>query len=132
MMVASTRSNHPSRFSTRPLPEKKVGSAHFFQEVSTAMTLLQGRSAQTGPARRDSGPSTQRAREISNGVEELPARNALVRPVAAVSDLDQALLGQEVPHGDANRHPEEVRVLELHAGALVAIVQQHVEARRHT
>src|SRR5580765_3758145 len=79
---------------------------------------------------RDSGPSAQRAREISQGPEELPARNALVRPVAAVSDLDQALLGQEIPHSDANRHAEEVRVLELHAGALVAIVEQHVETRR--
>ena len=57
---------------------------------------------------RDSGPPAQRAREISQGLEELPACNALVRPVAAVSDLDQALLRQEIAHGDANRHAQEV------------------------
>ena len=57
------------------------------------------------------------------------AGDVLRRGVGPPLDLDRPLLQPALADDDPQRDPDQVGVLELHARALVAVVDQHVDAR---
>jgi hypothetical protein len=59
---------------------------------------------------------------------DLRRRPELLRPIAAPAPFDDAVREALRADGDAQREADEVRVLELHARAFVAVVEQHVDA----
>ena len=67
--------------------------------------------------------------EPVEGVDDPVPRHPVLAPGGpTLLDLDHALLGQGVADRHPHRNAEQVGVLELHAGALVAIVQDGGEA----
>ena len=60
--------------------------------------------------------------QASQRVDDDARRDALLAPRSTpFLDLDDALLGERVADGHADRHAEQIRVLELHAGSLVPV-----------
>ena len=106
--------------------KKKWATAHFFQDFSTGIGPPQAEQA-----RRDAASAYEIVCAISRTVATTSAlgtrRSARV---PALAQLHHALLGQRIAHGHPDRDPEQVGVLELDAGALLAIVHEHVEAGR--
>src|SRR6266545_1921052 len=70
-----------------------------------------------------------RSGDLPDGVDDPGPLHAPVGPRRPVPDLHHPLPGEGIAHRDPDGQPQEIRVLELHPGALVPIVHEHVEAR---
>src|SRR5207249_3880079 len=110
-----------------PLPVaklKKAGNAHFFRNLAR----LEGRGkAGRGPAGLSPGFG---GLDRADGVDDFVLGDAALLARLAGADLDQALLHEGVADRDAHGQAEEIGVLELHPGPLVAVVQHRLETLR--
>src|SRR5207249_1859227 len=99
-------------------------NAHFFRNLAR----LEGRGkAGRGPAGLSPGFG---GLDRADGVDDFVLGDAALLARLAGADLDQALLHEGVADRDAHGQAEEIGVLELHPGPLVAVVQHRLETLR--
>src|SRR5712692_2957428 len=115
-MISSIRLSRSSSCIATPRKEKS-GQSPLFQDFSTCRLAWQAIRARSAGGE-----------ELADRGDDLVPRNAplLARPPGP--DFDEAALDPRVAERDTHGDPEQVRVLELHARALVAVVEQGVES----
>src|SRR5437870_2079599 len=114
-MTSSIRLSRSSSCIATPRKEKS-GQSPLFQDFSTCRLAWQAIRVRSAGGE-----------ELADGGDDLVPRNAALLARPPGSNFDEAALGPRIAEGDTHGNAEQIRVLELHARALVAVIEQGVE-----